>query len=232
MDDDLIRPSDLSDPGGLAHLARPLMADPPVAVASLGEIRRRAARRARQRTAALVVMMVAVLALGGTALARAGREGPTVRVGTTPGTGQVFPDVRIFLDTQATPAQIAALQAALLADPSVGSLTYSDQAAAYVQYQCYFAGQPDLLESVEPSALPSEFGVDVIGGAAEAQRLFDRFEHAPGVKAESFRPGLEAPVLGSIPPGLAAELPPGAASGPMTVRTPPRACPIPTTTLR
>ena len=86
MDDDLNRPNDRA---GLARLARPLVADPPVATAPLGEIRRRAARRARQRTAALAVIVVAVLAVGGTALARSGREGPGVQVGTTPtGLGQ------------------------------------------------------------------------------------------------------------------------------------------------
>ena len=110
MDDDLNRPNDRA---GLARLAQPLVADPPVATAPLGEIRRRAARRARQRAAALAVIVVAVLAVGGTALARSGREGPAVQVGTTPGTGQATADLRIYLTPTVTPAQIAAIQAAL-----------------------------------------------------------------------------------------------------------------------
>ncbi len=224
MDDDLQRPNDRA---GLARLVQPLLADPPVATAPVGEIRRRAARRARQRAAALAVIVVAVLAVGGTALARSGREGPTVRVGTTPA-GQVLPDVRIYLDAQVTPAQIAALQAALLADPTVVTLTYSDVDAAYAQFRCYFAGQPDLLESVQPHDLPREFGVDVIGGAAAARVLFDRFEHAAGVKAESFRPGLED----KIGPSVTLEVPQGASTGSMKVLRAPKVCPITATTLR
>jgi FtsX extracellular domain len=225
VDDDLNRPNDRA---GLTRLAQPLVADPPVATAPLGEIRRRAARRARQRTAALAVIVVAVLAVGGTALARSGREGPTVQVGTTPGTGQIFPDVRIYLEAEATPAQVAALQAALLADPAVVTLTYSDDDAAYAQFRCYFAGQPDLLESVHPSDLPRVFGVDVIGGATAARTLFDRFEHTAGVKAESFRPGLED----TSPTSVILEVPQGANTGTMKVLGPPKVCPITGTTLR
>ena len=129
------------DPNRLTRLARPMLADPPIAPTPLAEIRRRAARRARQRVAALAVAVVVVLAVGGTALARAGREAP-VKVGTTPGTGVQVPDVRVWMDRRATSAQIASVQAMLLADPAVVNLVYSDQAADYAQFRCYFGRQP------------------------------------------------------------------------------------------
>ena len=116
----------------------------------------------------------------------------------------------------------------------VATLTFSDQAAAYQQFRCYFAGQSSLLEGMRPSDLPPVFGVDVVGGPAAAQALYDRYQHVPGVQAETFRPGLVTPTLTAVPPALAAELPPGAASasGTMVVKSPPRPCPITATTLK
>jgi len=223
-------PIDPIHPNRLARLTRPLLADPPIAPTPLGEIRRRAARRARQRAAAVAVAALVVLAVGGTALARAGREAPVV--GTTPGTGVQIPDLRIWMDTRATSVQIAAVQTTLLADPDVVSLVSSDQAAAYAQFRCYFSGQPDLLESVIPTELSYQFAVDVVGGAAAAEAVANHVEHAPGVKSVSFRPGLEAPIPATIPPAIAAELPPGAATGTMVLHPSPKICPITGTTLR
>jgi hypothetical protein len=219
------------DPDRLVRLARPMLTDPPIAPTPVAEIRRRAARRARQRVAALAVAVVVVLAVGGTALARAGREAP-VQVGTTPGTGVQVPDLRVWMDNRATPAQIAAVQATLLADPAVVSLVYSDQAAYYGQFRCYFGRQREILESVDPIDLPTQFGLDVVGGAAAAQAVADEVEHAPGVRSVSFRPGLERTSSATIPPEIEAELPPGAATGTMVLHPPPPNCPITGTTLR
>jgi hypothetical protein len=212
----------------LRRLTDPLLVDPVIAPTPVAEIRRRAARRSRQRAGALAVIVVALLAVGGTALARAGRQGPPVQVGTTTATGAPFPDLRVFLNTDVTAAQTAAIQARLLADPNVTDLVFADHNEVYSEFRCLFAGQPDLEESVTPSELPVSFYVYVAGGQTEATQLEHAIDGMAGVKEVSFKPGL-------IQPPVSFTIPAGASAGSMVERVPvpsQRRCPFTGSTIR
>ena len=141
----------------LERLAGPLLADPPIPRTPVTEIRRRAARRTRQRMAAVGIAAAVVLLAAGTALAMSGRESTGVQVGTGPGT-TVNPayDLTIYMEAHATPAQIAAIQHDLLADPNVTGLLYSTHADSYEHFQCLFSDQPQLIESLQPTDLPDD----------------------------------------------------------------------------
>ena len=171
------------DEHDLARLTRPLVAHPPVPPAPVADLERRAARRSRRRGAALAVAVVLLLAAGGTALARAGRETSSERLGTTtPTTAAPQPDLRIYLDADGRPTeQAATVQAALLADTQVVGLTYQDQAGAYREFRCLFADEPDLVRSGEADRLPPSFLVDVAGGQAAIDRVAFALGRSPSL---------------------------------------------------
>ena len=145
----------------------------------------------------MALVLVVVLGVGGTALARAGRESSSERVGTsTPTTLEPTPDVRVFMAPAATPDEIQAVRAKLLADPDVVTLTYQDQVGAYQNFACLFSDQRELVHSVRATELPPSFGADVGGDPSRAQAVGDSVAGFPGVKEVSYRPGL----LSASPP--------------------------------
>jgi hypothetical protein len=228
----------MDEPNELERLARPLVADPPIPRAPVNDIRRRAARRNRQRMTAVGVAAAVVLLVAGTALAMSGRENTGVQVGTGPGS-TVNPayDLTIYLNTTVRPPELAALQAQLLADPNVTGLLYSTHADSYLRFQCLFSDQTQLLESVQPNDLPATFGVDIIGGQAEMDRLGYWLDDAGGVKELALPPGSPYHVsqpTPTLPPNVHVTFPPGTPVGAMTRQTPTsiRSCPVTGTTLR
>ena len=225
----------MDEPNELERLAGPLLADPPIPRTPVGEIRRRAARRTRQRVAAVGIAAALVLLAAGTALAMSGREGTGVQVGTGPG-ATVNPayDLTIYLEAQATPAQIAAIQHDLLADPNVTGLLYSTHADSYERFQCLFSDQPQLIESLQPTNLPETLSVDIVGGQAEFDGLSSWLDAAP---IDLLQLPVGSPYHVSQPDvsyAASATMPLGAAIGGMNYQTSTsiRDCPFTGTTLR
>ncbi len=176
-------PDDPMNPSELRRLTQPLLADPVIGPTPLAEIRHRAARRHRQRAGALTIAAVVLLAVGGTALALAGRPSPSERVGTeTPTTVEVRLPLTVWIQPTATPGQVAAIRAALMADPEVTTLVYQDQDATYRQFACLFATQPGLVHSVEPSELPPSFGIVADDGQPAIDEVARRVAPLAGVK--------------------------------------------------
>jgi hypothetical protein len=213
----------------LERLAAPLVATPPISPTPIGELRSRAARRTRRRMAAVGIAALVVLLGAGTALGLAGRESPPVRVGTTPGTDVPGFDITIYLDPRATVSQIAPIEHALLANPNVTGLVYSTQADTYRRFECLFADQGQLLESVQPTDLPASFGVDFVGGKGELAQL-EQLGGAIGAKGFSIPPGSPYAL-----PTTSFTIPPGGVRGGMvyaTTRGGLRSCPVTGTTLR
>jgi len=236
------------DEHDLHRLTRNLVADPVIAAAPVVELERRAASRARHRSAAVAIFIVVLLAASGTALARAARPEPA-RVGTSPTTANSLPDLRVYLYAADTPAQIEAVRSALLADPGAHTVLYQDQATAYRRFQCLFAGQPDLLDAVRQTELPSRFDVDVTGGQAEIDRLATALGHHPAVEtlvayngyvvppSATTTTGQAAPMTApdaTLPAQIGAGAPSGtgAQSTSPTVLGPPLRCPDPVVRLR
>ncbi len=223
----------------LERLVAPLLADPPIPRTSVTEIRRRAARRTRQRMAAVGIAAAVVLLAAGTALAMSGRESTDVQVGTGPGT-TLNPgyDLTIYLNPTARPPEVAAIQARLLADPDVTGLMFSTQSDSYLRFQCLFSDQPQLIESVQPVDLPSTFAVDIVGGQAEMDRLAAWLDGTSGVKELGLPAGspytVSEPETQIAPGGGTYTIPPGASRGTMQYApsSTPRQCPLTGTTIR
>jgi hypothetical protein len=221
----------------LERLAAPLVATPPIPPTPIGELRRRAARRTRRRITAIGVAALVVLIGAGTALGLSGREAPPVQVGTSPGTDVPAFDLRIYLNPDATPAQVAAISRRLLEDPNVTGLTYADAAASYAQFECLFSDQPQLIESVQPGDLPTNFGVNIVGGQVEMDRLGSWLHDAAGVKVLQLHPGSAYHILEPVQQAygtVSYTIPPGAAIGRMQYQTSStiQRCPMTGTTLR
>ncbi len=221
----------------LRRLAGPMLADSPIPPTPVAEIRRRAAaRRARRRATALGLAAVIVLVTAGSALALSGREHP-VQVGTSPGTTLVPSfDITIYMNPAATAAETSSVQQALMADPNVTGLVYTDELGSYARFRCLFADQPQLVESVQPDELPPSFGVDFVGGQAEVDRLYATIYGGPGVKEFSFKPGssYRVPTSDQDTVPVHVTFPPGTPVGPMVPQSSPalRDCPVTGTTLR
>jgi FtsX extracellular domain len=223
----------------LERLAGPLLVDPPIPRTPVADIRRRAARRTRQRMAAVGIAAAAVLLVAGTALAMTGRETTDVQVGTGPGT-TLNPayDLTVYLGATARPPEVAAIQARLLADPNVTGLLFSTQADSYLRFQCLFSHEPQFLESVQAADLPSTFAVNIVGGQTEMDRLGAWLAGDAAVKELGLPPGspyqVSQPTTTLGPGEDPVTIPPGASQGSMQYATSTsiRDCPVTGTTLR
>jgi cell division transport system permease protein len=89
-------------------------------------------------------------------------------------------ELEIFMNTRATDGQINALNRALGDDKDVRSFRFLTKEDAYNEFKRLFRDQPDLVQTTDPSALPSSFRV-----APEAAELTktvaDRYQTQPGV---------------------------------------------------
>lgn len=68
-------------------------------------------------------------------------------------------ELEIFMKVGASPTDVATVQSALEADPSVKSVVHLTQADAYAIFKKDFADQPALVESTKASDLPESFRV-------------------------------------------------------------------------
>jgi cell division transport system permease protein len=89
-------------------------------------------------------------------------------------------EFEVYMKTDATEQQIDALRDQLDADRQIKSAKYISQEQAYAEFQRIFKDKPDLVSSVDPSALPASFRV----APKDVQRttvLRDKYNSRPGV---------------------------------------------------
>ena len=91
-----------------------------------------------------------------------------------------IPDAEVYMNFDAGPDQIAAVQAALMNDPAVVQLRSVSQQEAFSQFKCLFADRPDLVGSVTADALPASFRLELVPGTDPAT-LNDRYSTVAGV---------------------------------------------------
>lgn len=89
-------------------------------------------------------------------------------------------ELEVFMNVDATDAQIAAVQRQLVNDPEVRDFRYLTKDDALTEFRRLFKDQPDLVNSVDADALPSSFRVAPIK-AELTKTVADRFQSQPGV---------------------------------------------------
>lgn len=88
----------------------------------------------------------------------------------------------VFMNADATEAQINAVASDLDNSPEVDRATYFDQQDAFEEFKDLFRDSPELLETVEPADLPPSFRVVPIDTDPDAvEQLSQRFASSPGV---------------------------------------------------
>ena len=89
-------------------------------------------------------------------------------------------ELEVFMNVDATEAQIAAVQRQLVNDPEVRDFKYLTKDDALIEFRRLFKDQPDLVNSVDAAALPSSFRVAPVK-AELTKTVADRFQSQPGV---------------------------------------------------
>jgi cell division transport system permease protein len=89
----------------------------------------------------------------------------------------------VFMNADASAAQLQAVADALDASPEVSKITFFDQDKAFEEFKDLFEGTPELIETVQPSDLPTSFRVVPSDTDPDAvEQLASRFETSPGVR--------------------------------------------------
>jgi cell division transport system permease protein len=89
----------------------------------------------------------------------------------------------IFVNPDATPEQVAAIDTSLHTSPQIEKVTYVDQQAAYDEFKQLFSKEPDLLESVTPEVLPPSYRVvPVSKDPLDIDTLTVEYRSKPGVR--------------------------------------------------
>ncbi len=89
----------------------------------------------------------------------------------------------VFMNADASAAQLQAVADALDASPEVAKITFFDQDKAFEEFKDLFEGTPELIETVQPSDLPTSFRVVPSDTDPDAvEQLANRFETSPGVR--------------------------------------------------
>ena len=89
-------------------------------------------------------------------------------------------ELEVFMNVDATDAQIAAVQRQLVNDPEVRDFRYLTKDDALTEFRRLVKDQPDIVNSVDAAALPSSFRVAPIK-AELTKTVADRFQSQPGV---------------------------------------------------
>ncbi len=89
----------------------------------------------------------------------------------------------IFMNPEASPEQLAAIEDDLLSSPEVNRVTFFDQDDAFREFQDLFAGTPEIIETVSPEVLPPSYRVvPAETNAALVEALAGQYEGKPGVR--------------------------------------------------
>jgi cell division transport system permease protein len=127
--------------------------------------------------ATVLVVVVAVGLVGFSLLVREGVGNATERW-----RGGV--EFIVYMNPDATPEQVAAVQRDLDDNPQVESYEYLDQQAAFAEFQDLFADSPELLASVTPEILPTSYKVKPVRADADVvTSLSSQFSNKAGVRA-------------------------------------------------
>jgi len=89
-------------------------------------------------------------------------------------------ELEIFMNVDATPGEIEAMNSALSDDRDVRSSRYLTKEDAYREFKRLFRDQPDLVQTTDPAALPSSFRV-APERAELTPTVADRYQTQPGV---------------------------------------------------
>ena len=86
----------------------------------------------------------------------------------------------IFMNVDATQQQIQGVEKELKNSPDIKSFTFLTKQDAYKEFQRLFRDQPDLVNSVDPNALPTSFRVSP-KKAEQTEVLAKQYQTLPGV---------------------------------------------------
>jgi hypothetical protein len=167
----------------LTRAARPLVEHPPIERPSVAALEQRASRRHRRRAGAVAVVAVVVLIGAGVVLFGAGSDETIIRTADTIATetdGRTS-DLAIFMDADATDAEVEAVRQAVLDDPNAIEVRELTQDDAMVHFRCLFSDSPEMLASVTAADLPFQFRVFTDEAPTESANPWTRFESYPGV---------------------------------------------------
>ena len=93
----------------------------------------------------------------------------------------------VFMNPNATDAQIEAVRTELDDNPQVRDAEFCDQQCAYEEFQELFADDPALANSVTPEILPPSFRVKPVDADSDAvEALGEVFTQEPGVREVAF----------------------------------------------
>jgi cell division transport system permease protein len=133
-------------------------------------------------TASMLTVAVSLSMVGVALLLRYGVDNATQRWKN----GVEF---EIFLNLDVTPAQQARIERELIAHPDVaqGGVRFVSQREQYELFKDYFSDQPEYLQNVKASDLPSSYRVKPsVKDVAVIKALGERFREEPGVKQVEF----------------------------------------------
>jgi len=89
----------------------------------------------------------------------------------------------VFMNADASSPQLQAVADDLDSSPEVGKVTFFDQEDAFEEFKDLFEGTPELIETVQPTDLPTSFRVVPIDTDPNSvEQLASRFESSPGVR--------------------------------------------------
>lgn len=111
-------------------------------------------RNVTMTVAMIITMMVSLTMLGGSGLL-------WLQVDKMRELYRAQVEVTIFLATEISEEEQAALDARLASDPLVADYYFESKEEAYEKFQEQFADAPDLVRATEPDALPASFRVEL-----------------------------------------------------------------------
>ncbi len=130
-------------------------------------------RNAMMTVAAILTMWVSLALIGGARLIDQASKDASIQW-----RGGV--ELQIFLRTDVTPSEVAAIGSQLKDMPEVKTIRYVDQNGAYQEFKLLFSNQPVYLQNVRATDLPSSWRV-VPKRAEFVDSIGARFQSYPGV---------------------------------------------------
>ena len=113
-----------------------------------------------------------------------------------PGDRWVDTDLIVFVNPDATTAQVEALRASLDSLDEVARSTWVTQDEAYDEFTELWADRPDLIDAVSPEAMPPNVRVTVRGSEPGSdRRVGATVEGKPGVYRVIYRPEYDMSVI-------------------------------------
>jgi len=126
--------------------------------------------------ASILTVAVSLFLVGASLMLRQGVENATAR-------WQGGIEFVVFLNPDASPAQIESVGTDLRESPEVEKVTFIDQQGAYEEFKQLFADSPEMVESVTPEILPPSYRVVPVNKEIDVvQALGQQFEGKPGVR--------------------------------------------------